>query len=285
MSAKMSISFLCDYLGVSRSSYYRRLRGPTPRQIRKRDIHSKIGVLFSRSNASYGPTRMTKELFRSFDFKTSKNTVSKYMKEIGLQKKRKRRFKVITTNSNHQNPIAPRLFKTTETKLLKPAQVLAGDITYLRLGKSFLFLAIVMDLFTRKIVGWSISKHLGSSVVEDAMQMALNNTKNFRDKNTIFLSDRGVQYSSRSFRKILCKNNILQSMSRKGNCYDNAHVESWFKSLKYEWIKNSEYQTESQLRSLVFEYIELWYNKKRLHSSIGFLPPVEYESHWLNALN
>ena len=207
------------------------------------------------------------------------------MKEIGLQKKRKRRFKVITTNSNHQNPIAPRLFKTTETKLIKPAQLLAGDITYLRLGKSFLFLAIVMDLFTRKIVGWSISKHLGSKVVEDALAMALNNTKNTRDKNTIFHSDRGVQYSCRSFRKILHKNNILQSMSRKGNCYDNAFVESWFKSLKHEWIKNSDYQTESQLRSLVFEYIELWYNKKRLHSSIGFLPPVEYESLWLNALN
>jgi len=189
----------------------------------------------------------------------------------------------MTTDSNHSHPIAPRLFKTgsEETLPTKPDEVLAGDITYLRLGKDFIYLAVVLDIFTREVVGWSMSDSLETKVILDAMEMAMKKVTSGAE--IIFHSDRGSQYASDAYRKLLKSKDVKPSMSRRGNCYDNAYVESWFSSLKKEWIYRSSYSTEQELRTLVFEYIETWYNKKRKHSSLGYLSPEMYRKKNLSA--
>ena len=199
------------------------------------------------------------------------------MKEMGLDARLKKKFKVCTTNSNHNDPIASRLFKVEREHSLPDefGKLLAGDITYLRVGNSFIYLAVVIDLYNREVVGWSMSKSLETQIVLDALAMAMQNVG--PQAEVIFHSDRGSQYASEAYRKFLKNNNIKPSMSRKGNCYDNAYVESWFSSLKKEWIYKSNYSTEAELRALVFEYIEVWYNKKRKHSSLGYLSPVQYK--------
>jgi len=185
----------------------------------------------------------------------------------------------MTTDSNHSNPIAPRLFKTGDEHCLPtmPGEVLAGDITYLKLSKHrHIYLAVVMDLFNREIVGWSVSDSMETPLILRALESAMKNTSS--DAQVIFHSDRGSQYASDAYRKFLKSKEILPSMSRRGNCYDNAYVESWFGSLKKEWIYRHDFSTKAEVRTLVFEYIETWYNKKRKHSSLGFMSPVEYKN-------
>jgi transposase InsO family protein len=208
----------------------------------------------------------------------SENTVAKYMNELGLDARLKKKYRVMTTDSNHSNPIAPRLFKTEceHTLPTRPHQVLAGDITYLKLGTHFIYLAVVLDLYNREVVGWSMGKTLETSLVLNALDSAMRVVG--PNAEVIFHSDRGSQYASEAYRKMLRNKDIQPSMSRRGNCYDNAYVESWFASLKKEWIYRSSYKTEDELRALVFEYIEIWYNKKRTHSSLGYLSPVEYRN-------
>ena len=197
------------------------------------------------------------------------------MKEMGLDARLKKKYSVKTTDSNHSKPIAPRVFKVEEGVPSGPNQILAGDITYLRLGSCFFYLSVVMDIFNRKIVGWSITDSLDTTGVLNALKMALQSCGN--TAQIVFHSDRGVQYASKVFLELLANKEMIPSMSRKGNCYDNAFVESFFKSLKSEWLYRNDYQSESQLRALVFEFIEVWYNRKRLHSSLGYLSPLEYE--------
>jgi transposase InsO family protein len=228
------------------------------------------------SKKTYGSPRVYQEL-KSKSFKISENTVAKYMAEMNLDARQKKRFKVKTTDSNHSDPIAPRLVKTEEEQTLptKAGEILAGDITYLRLNNKFIYLAVVIDLFNREVVGWSMGNTLETSLVLNALSAAM--MKMGSDAQIIFHSDRGSQYASEAYRNFLKDNNVLPSMSRRGNCYDNAYVESWFASLKKEWIYRSSYSTEQELKALVFEYIEVWYNKKRKHSSLGYLSPVEYK--------
>ena len=151
----------------------------------------------------------------------------------------------------------------------------AGDITYLRLGSKFLYLAVVLDLYNREIVGWSIGESLETNLVLTALDNAMR--KHGPNAEIIFHSDRGSQYASEAYRNFLKRKNMKPSMSRKGNCYDNAYVESWFASLKKEWIYRKSYSSETELKALVFEYIEVWYNKKRRHSSLGYLSPEMYK--------
>ena len=152
---------------------------------------------------------------------------------------------------------------------------MVGDITYLRLGTRFIYLAVVLDLFNREVVGWSMGRTLETDLVLRALDGAMR--KVGPDAEVIFHSDRGSQYASEAYRNMLKKNNVIPSMSRKGNCYDNCYVESWFASLKKEKVYRSRYSTESELRTLVFEYIETWYNKKRRHSALDYLSPSEYK--------
>ena len=282
LKSSVPIQFLCKYFSVSRSYFYSWLKGvETPRQKSKREICKAIKKSFEASKKTYGSPRVFDDL-AEWGFDVSENTVAKYMQEMRLDARLKKKFKVVTTDSKHNHPIAPRLFETENHEPpKKPGQVLAGDITYLRIGKSFIYLAVVLDLFNREVVGWSMSWSLETKIVLDALDMAMR--KVGPDAEIIFHSDRGSQYASEAYRKMLKNKDIKPSMSRKGNCYDNAYVESWFSSLKKEWIYRRQYNTSVELRTLVFEYIETWYNKKRKHSALGNLSPEMYRKKNLSA--
>lgn len=273
---KVPVRFLCRYFSVSTSSYYYWRSGHNnPRLQTKAKIKSQIQKFFALSKGTYGSPRIYQEL-NTQGITVSENTVAKYMNELGLDARLKKKYRVMTTNSNHKDPIAPRLFKTEceHTLPTKPHQVLAGDITYLKLGTKFIYLAVVLDLYSREVMGWSMGSTLETSLVLKALDAAMRVVG--PSAEVIFHSDRGSQYASEAYRRMLKNKDIKPSMSRRGNCYDNAYVESWFASLKKEWIYRSSYRTEDELRALVFEFIEIWYNKKRTHSSLGYLSPVEY---------
>lgn len=275
LSSLIPVHFLCQYFSVSRSHFYKWRKGlQTARTTQKKEICKTIRESFVRSKNTYGSPRVFDDL-QELGIKVSENTVAKYMKEMGLDARLKKKFRILTTDSKHSHPIAPRLFETeNHPPPRQPGQVLAGDITYLRVGKGFIYLAVVMDLYNREILGWSMSWSLETKIVLDALDMAMR--KVGPDVEIIFHSDRGSQYASEAYRQMLKNKNVKPSMSRKGNCYDNAYVESWFSSLKKEWIYRGQYKTAHELRTLVFEYIETWYNKKRKHSALGNLSPEMY---------
>lgn len=276
MKDQIPVRFLCKYFSVSISGYYQWCKRHELVSFKKKtEICSVIRGIFYFSKKTYGSPRIHKELLDK-GFKISESTVAKYMNEMGLSADSKKKFKVMTTDSNHSDPIASRIFKTEEKILpAKPGLVLAGDITYLRLGSKFIYLAVVLDLFNREVIGWSMANTLETSLVLKALDSAMRNVG--PDAEVVFHSDRGSQYASEAYRNFLKNKNIIPSMSRSGNCYDNAYVESWFASLKKEWIYRSSYSTEEELKALVFEYIEVWYNRKRKHSSLGYLSPMEYK--------
>jgi len=269
---------LCRHFVVSTSGYYKWKKLRTIKQKRNEEkikILDEIKDIFKSSDGTYGSPRVYRVLL-SNGRSISENTVAKYMREIYLDARLKKKFRIQTTDSNHNGPIADRVFKVEEALPTAPNEVLAGDITYLRVGSQFYYLSIVMDLFNREIIGWSISEDLTTTGVLTALRTALNSSSSLSSK-TIFHSDRGVQYASQSFRKMLSNNNVLPSMSRKGNCYDNAYVETWFKSFKSEYFYRNKVTTEAELRALVFKYIETWYNNKRIHSSLDYMSPREYK--------
>lgn len=277
LSSNIPVRFLCRHFGVSSSSYYLWRKDIQPDRLRKKeDLCKEIKNIFIMSKGTYGSPRIYQEL-RHNGYVVSENTVAKYMAEMALDARLKKKYRIRTTDSNHSLPIASRLFKTEDENTLPmgPGEVLAGDITYLRTDSGFIYLAVVMDIFTRKIVGWSLSNSLDSALVVRALKSSLYCLG--EDVKVIFHSDRGCQYASQLFRDLLNKKHIVPSMSRKGNCYDNAFVESWFKSLKSEWIYRHYSRNENDIRALVFEYIETWYNKKRRHSSLDYFSPEEYE--------
>ncbi len=277
LKSKVSILFLSSYFEVSKSGFYKWLNsGLSKAKIIRNEVCDKIKSVFEMSKNTYGSPRVFEEL-KDQGVSTSQNTVAKYMKELGLDARLKKRFRVLTTDSNHDHPVAPRLFKTEDLEAMpsRTYEVLAGDITYLKLGFKHYYLAVVMDLYSREIIGWSMSASLESKIVIDAMKASFLNWN--KETKIIFHSDRGKQYASNAFRDLIEEHEILPSMSRKGNCYDNAYVESFFASLKKERIYRSKYNTEDQLKRIVFEYIETWYNTRRRHSSLGYKSPRQFK--------
>ena len=277
VTKKVPIDFLCKYFGVSPSGYYFwRKKSEGTRFIKKAAVCKAIKEYFKASKGTYGSPRIYDDL-KDAGYLVSENTVAKYMKEMGLDARLKKKYRVQTTDSNHNHPIAPRLFKVEDGQPLPagPGELLAGDITYLKVGYKFIYLAVVLDLFNREVVGWSMGNSLETSLVLRALNSAMKVVG--PDVEVIFHSDRGSQYASKAYRNLLKNKNIKPSMSRRGNCYDNAYVESWFSSLKKEWIYRNWYSTEAELKALVFEYIEVWYNKKRKHSSLGNQSPEKYK--------
>ncbi len=270
------VKFLCKHFGVSPSGYYFWThRSERVNFIKKEEICQAIKQSFNSSKKTYGSPRVHSSL-RDLGIIVSENTVAKYMQELNLDARLRKKHRVQTTDSNHSSPIAPRLFKVEESGCLPdaPGKLLAGDITYLNLGSSFLYLSVVLDLFNREVVGWSMGNNLQVGLVLNSLEMAMK--KVGPDAEVMFHSDRGSQYASEAYRKFLKNKNVTPSMSRKGNCYDNAYVESWFGSLKKEWIYRNNYSTEKELKALVFEYIEIWYNRKRKHSALGNISPQMY---------
>ena len=264
---------MCRFLQVSRSAYYDWLhRVPTAGEKDDADLTGILQSVFKKSRATYG-TRRLKAALLDRDRTVSRRRIGRLMREAGLACKTKRKFKA-TTNSKHDLPIAPNHLDRQFT-VDQPNQVYAGDITYIHTQEGWLYLAVVIDLYSRQVVGWSMAEHMRTKLVNDALLMAVWKRK--PDKGLLWHTDRGSQYASESHRALLKQHGIRQSMSRKGNCWDNAVSESFFHTLKTELIHHQTYQTRSEAKQAVFEYIEVFYNRERLHSANGYLSPVDYE--------
>lgn len=264
---------MCNILEVNRSCYYEWLNSaPSARKLEDEELSKKIKVIFLENKCLYGSRRIRKALIKE-GYKISRRRVGTLMKKQGLYCKTLRKFKV-TTDSNHKLPIAPNLLNRNFYQD-KPDQAYVGDITYIPTLEGWLYLAVVIDLFSRRVVGWAMDNNMKTSLINDALLMAIWKRK--PPKGLISHSDRGVQYASDSHRDLLKEHGIIQSMSRKGNCWDNAVPESFFHTLKTELIYHETYETREQAKDDIFKYIEAYYNRARMHSTNGYLSPVEYE--------
>jgi transposase InsO family protein len=235
-----------------------------------------IQTIHAEFKGSYGSPRMVREL-RVRGYPASKERVERLMQENGIKAKHKRRFKV-TTDSKHNLPVAANLLDRNFTPSA-PNQVWTSDITYLWTNEGWLYLAIVLDLFNREVVGWSLKPRMTADIVTDALTMAW-----FRRKpvaGMIHHSDRGSQYASHVFQEKLVEYGMTCSMSRKGNCWDNAPTESWFGSFKNERVYGESFETRDEMKTEAFEYIEVFYNRKRQHSTLGYKSPKQYLDDWL----
>lgn len=231
-----------------------------------------IRKISEQSHGRYGSPRITEELKRR-GFSCNRKRVARLMRESGIAARMFRKYKV-TTQSDHHRPVSENIL-AGKFHANRPNEVWTGDITYIRTGEGWLYLAAVLDLYSRKIIGWQVDKQLRSDLVEKALENALQDRA--VKVGIIFHSDQGVQYTSERFRKLLSEHGFRQSMSRRGNCYDNAITESFFHTLKTELIKSHNYKSRQEARLSLFEYIEIFYNRQRLHSSLGYRTPDEYE--------
>lgn len=266
-----SIALMCKVLGASRSGFYKwkEDRDKNRRQ-RRQKLLVRIEQIFEQSRQTYGVRRVHAELKREGE-KVNRKLVERLMRENQIRPRRKRRFKV-TTDSKHSLPISRNVLRRAFITN-KPNSVWVGDITYIDTAEGWLYLATFIDLYSRKVVGWSMSDSMSADLVVSAYDMA-------RDRRggatpDIVHSDRGSQYASAAFRKRLKK--VKQSMSRKGNCWDNAVAESFFGALKSELIYRNRFETRKEAEMSVFDYIEIFYNKTRLHSTLGYVSPAEFE--------
>ncbi len=265
---------MCYFLRVSRSSYYDWLNSSkTDRDEENEELTSIIRHIFVESCGVYGTRRIRHKLFQQ-GRTVSRKRIARLMKAAHLYCKTKRRFK-ITTNSKHNNPVAPNLLQR-QFNASKPDQYWVGDITYIPTSKGWLYLATVIDLYSRKIVGWSMSNRMQASLVNDALLMAIWQRK--PAKGLIWHTDRGSQYASHSHRNILEDHHITQSMSRKGDCWDNAVAESFFHTLKTELTHHHTFKNSEEAKHVIFEYIEVFYNRIRIHSANDYASPVEFEN-------
>lgn len=269
-----SIGKMANVFKVSRSGYYKYMsREPSQKSLRDDYMKSKIEKIYEESDRTYGSPRIHKEL-QEQEIPCGKNQVARLMKEMHIKSKRSKKRKVITTDSSHNYPISPNLLDRNFAVSV-PNKVWVSDITYIATQEGWLYLCIVLDLFSRMIVGWSMSDNLKSTVAIDALDMAYNRRN--PSENLIFHSDRGIQYASSSFREKLKEYKMLSSMSKTGDCWDNACAESFFSTLKMERIYHKRYGDQDSARKDIFEYIEMFYNVKRRHSTIGYMSPMGFE--------
>lgn len=268
------VNTLCRVLKASRSGFYRWLKSPLSNR-KKRDIQLKKEILkiHVEYKQIYGSPRIHATL-RYIGQRCGKKRVARLMRELQIRSIIKKKYK-ITTNSRHLRPVAPNLLnRQFNPKRLN--ETWASDITYIRTNEGWLYLAVIMDLYSRKIVGWATSDRINDNLIKQALVKAVINRK--PKPGLMFHSDQGKQYASEEIQSYLNRAKMTCSMSNKGDCYDNAVVESFFDSLKSEWTFHKRYQTREEAKNSLFEYIEFFYNRKRLHSSIGYLSPMEYEA-------
>lgn len=260
-------------LKVSKSGYYEWLhRSPSQREKTNIEFTKKIKEVHTDSRETYGGQRLYEEL-RAQDFSCSKNRVIRLKQKAGIMAKMRRRFK-ITTDSKHNYPLKDNILNR-EFNVSAPNTYWAVDITYIPTWEGWLYLAVVIDLFSRKVVGWSMGDNMKTDLVKSALLMALKDRKIL--KGLIHHSDRGSQYASCEYQSILTSHSMISSMSRRGNCWDNAVVESFFHTLKTELIYRCIYKTREEAAQSVFEYIVAFYNRKRRHSTLGYQSPEMYE--------
>lgn len=264
---------MCRVIGASRSGYYGwRRQQESKRQKDNEKILMEIKESHKNSHRAYGSPRITEDL-QAKGIKCSKNRVARLMKVHGIIAKAKKKFKA-TTSSKHNLPVAENLLNQNFAAE-KPNTVWVSDITYIATLEGWLYLAVILDLYSRQVVGWAMSDRLTAGFVIKALYQAIGRRDPVR--GCIFHSDRGVQYASADFRDVLNSHGFIQSMSRKGNCYDNAVAESFFHTLKIEHVYDYRYETRAEAIQSVFEYIEMFYNRQRRHSAIGYRSPVSFE--------
>jgi len=269
------VDLMCEVLDVSRSGYYAWRDRPASGQAQRRaQLVERIQAAHAGSREIYGSPRIHAEL-RAQGVACCQNTVAKLMKRHGIRSKMRRRFVVRTTDSRHAHPIAQnRLAQQFDVPV--PNRAWAADITYIPTGEGWLYLAAVIDLCSRKVVGWAADDHLRAELPCAALKMALVQRRPAGP--LLHHSDRGVQYACDEYQALLARHGLECSMSRRGNCYDNAVVESFFGTLKTELIHHHTYATRHQARLALFEYLEVFYNRKRRHSTLDYLSPAEYEA-------
>ena len=268
------ISLQCQVLGVSRNGYYNYQASVAnkPDDPEHQEMLEWVKDIAESSDYSYGSRRMKKAL-NALSFPVSRNKARKLMREAGVQVRHRKKFKV-TTDSNHKQPVFDNLL-ARQFDVPQPDQAYVADITYIWTQEGWLYLAVVIDLYSRKVVGWSMSSRMKAQLVCDALKMAIWQRR--PKAGLIHHSDRGSQYAGKAFRKLLKAHEIKGSMSRKGNCWDNAVAESFFGSLKQERVQWRSYQTRYEAQQDILNYISMFYNSYRLHSTLGYTSPNEFE--------
>lgn len=275
--ANYPLTLLCRNMNVSRSGYYLWTTATqSERELCDRKLLPTVREVFLRSGATYGSRRMAKSLQLRGE-ECSRSRARRLMRLAGLSVRRKRKWKA-TTSSRHNLPVSPNLL-AREFGTEAPDTAWAGDITYIWTAEGWLYLAVILDLFSRLVVGWALASRMTSKLVEDAFEMALWRRR--PQPGLVFHSDRGSQYASFDFQQLLANSGITGSMSRKGDPYDNAMVESFFASLKSDRTSLRHYQCREDAKRDIVDYIEMFYNEERLHSSLNYVSPKDFEKQWL----
>lgn len=277
VTGRFAVGSACEALGVSRSGFYAHRRKPEGMRRREEatSLRPCIRKVFEESRRSYGSPRVAAALRRE-GVRCGKNRVARLMRDEGLRARRKRRFRPRTTDSSHGGPFAPNRLGRNNGPPAAPDSVWVSDITYLPTGEGWLYLATVVDLFSRRVVGWETRPSLESELVESALAKAFRQRK--PGAGLLVHSDRGVQYAAKTVRRLLAREQAIASMSRPANCYDNAFQESFFSSFKRETgIEVDVPKTRREAELVTFDYIEMFYNPRRLHSSLAYKSPNEHE--------
>jgi transposase InsO family protein len=270
---RFDVRMMCRVLSVSRSGYYAWDKRPeTYRDKANAQLAVEIKDIFDDEKQRVGSPRITQRL-RASGHKVSKNRVARLMRQQGWRAKGVKKFKA-TTNSRHNLPVAPNILRQ-DFEAEQPNQKWVSDLTYIWTNEGWLYLAVVLDLYSRLVVGWAMAERMTATLVCDALKMALWRRKN--PTEVIVHSDRGVQYCSKEYQDLLDKYGLFCSMSKKGDCFDNAAMESWNGSLKVEAIHGEQLLTREEAKKHVFEYIEVYYNRRRLHSKLGYISPESFE--------
>ena len=268
---------LCDVMEVSRSGYYQYLKTPmSSKSLREIELIAEVKAIASLSKNSYGSRQMAKHL-KNKGYPTGRYAARTLMRKAGVSCKQRRCYRN-TTDSNHSLPVADNVLNR-EFTVAEPNRVWVTDITYLWTLEGWVYVAAVLDLFSRRIVGFAIAEHMRESLINDALQMALSLRQ--PEAGLLHHSDQGVQYASDNYQETLKTANITVSMSRKANCWDNAVMERFWGSLKSERTDGRIYVTREEVKNDVIDYIQMWYNPHRLHSTLGYLSPVQFENQFL----
>lgn len=271
---KHGVKRLATLLGVSSSGYYDwKKRSEEGREKGRLGLLRAIEDIHRSSRGAYGSPRIYRHL-KALGHKVSRSTVERLMRELGIQSKRRRKFRVVTTDSKHALPVAENHLARDFTPS-KPNEKWSADITYIPTKEGWLYLAVILDLFSRRIVGWSMDETMPTELTLRALRMALERCN--PGEGLLHHSDRGSQYAAHDYRRLLEARRIICSMSRKGNCYDNAVTESFFGSLKSEFVHHEVFETRKEAKTKIFEWIEAFYNRTRLHSTLGYRSPEQYE--------
>lgn len=268
------VTLLCQTLQVTRSGYYAWRQRPESRRAQEdQRLLAEIRTLQTASKHTYGSPRIHAAL-RQQGETCGRHRVARVMRAHDLVGKARHKFRVTTTESDHELPVAANVLDRQFTPTA-PNQVWVSDITYVPTSEGWLYLAAVMDLYARRIVGWAMSARIDRTLVIAALTDALQ--RRHPAPGVLHHSDRGSQYASADYQALLAQQGMIPSMSRKGNCWDNAPMESFFRSLKVEWLHHQTFRTRAEARQAIFTFIEVWYNRQRLHSTLGYRSPEQYE--------